>query len=116
MRSVSFLLEHRGLMLAACSFFVTSLRAQAPPPLEAGNFIGETFKLAPGDSALSLRHRFVIPGSETVLLDSVRLRSGVDYSFDAHTGLLIVHRSGTPRPVIVSVRYQALPFSFKEVY
>src|SRR5437879_13161423 len=88
MRSVSFLLEHRGLMLAACSFFVTSLRAQAPSPVEAGNFIGETFKLAPGDSALPLRHRFVIPGSETVLIDTVRLRSGVSYSLDAHSGLL----------------------------
>ncbi|HYQ87542.1 MAG TPA: hypothetical protein VES59_09895 [Bacteroidota bacterium] len=116
MRSVSLLREHRGLLLAACIFFITSLRAQGPSPVEAGNFIIETFKLAPGDSAVSLRHRFIIPGTETVLLDTVRLRSGVDYSLDARTGLLTVHRTGTPRPLIVSVRYQALPFSFKEVY
>src|SRR2546425_11633640 len=93
MLSVSLLLEHRGLLLVACSFMITGLRAQGPSRVEAGNFILESFKLAPGDSAVSLGHRFIIPGTETVLLDSVRLRSGVDYSLDAHSGLLTVHRT-----------------------
>ena len=114
--------NHHGLFFAACVLTLcTSSRGQEPSPVPSEQFYLDRFGLSSGDSIVSLKHEFVVSGSEVLLLDSVRLRSAVDYTLNFRSGTVTLHglksRSpGSGPPHTLTVQYRALPLTFKRSY
>jgi hypothetical protein len=74
------------------------------------------------DSLFQLDHQFVNPYSEVILLDTFILRREVDYTINYRYGKFTLHPQVAvfslpdSLPHEIRVRYQALPFHFKEKY
>lgn len=123
MRAINRFYRHR-LLLAACVLTLcTSSRAQQPSPVPPDKLFRDEFRVPPGDSVFFLKHEFVVAGSETLLLDSLRLRPGLDYTLNYRTGRVALRRQTqrSPRPDSGSARtltvvYGALPLTFKRAY
>src|SRR5258708_21752253 len=119
MRSVT-LPNHLWLLIAAgLSSLCTTSRGQEPSPVPREQFYRETFSLSSRDSVVLLKHEFVLPGSESVFLDSLRLRSKLEYTLNFRSAKLTLHREqlrsslrDTGSHQTLSVEYRALPLAF----
>ncbi len=121
MRSVSPRKPPAALLAASLLVLSPALRGQthsAAPPAAA---LHDEFRITARDSVVSLTHEFVIPASEVLLLDSVRLRSPADYTIDYRSGTVRLHRpfrAAGPKAdtSTLSASYQALPISVQRSY
>lgn len=80
---------------------------------------------ANADSAMRFQAQWVLPGSDTVRIDSGRaLRRGVEYSVTYHNGSIRLDSAlireffhpGIPGSHTITVRYLHFPFTFPETY
>jgi hypothetical protein len=122
MRSTISLIRSALVWSVAVSFVVHSASGQTASVWHSGLEHEDRFPLSLADSILTLKHQFILPGSESVMVDSVRLNAGEDYSIDTRSGILTIYHYGSVRDrsasehAAIIVRYRALPLAFKHVY
>jgi hypothetical protein len=102
-----------------CSY----ISAQGRDAIRSGPFHHSEFQVFPGggDTLLQTGLSFVLTGSDTVIIDSVRLTQR-EYSLNTRTGELLIHRSvihalnlaGTRHRLVLTCR--SLPFDFRSSY
>src|SRR5258708_27295346 len=93
------------------------LRAQSSDTLGTGTLmVDQEFSVTSRDSVFVLSHRFILPGSERVALDSLRLAPGSGYRLDRSLGHLVLGDSlraalhAGPAPMRhLRIRYRVLP-------
>jgi hypothetical protein len=90
---------------------------------EAGNLHRETFTISTVDSAIRLGHQFIIDGTDSVWLDSVRLDRGFEYFINLRYGTIQLKKDTLQarfvmpaRKHLLEIHYRALPFVFQESY
>ena len=80
----------------------------------------EQHRIVQSDTTLQLSHHIVLPGSETVYLDSIKLDPVLDYAVDYATGNvhLALQRKMDFKSYkyVITIFYNFLPFSFQSVY
>jgi hypothetical protein len=102
---------------------ITGLLSQHNQHLPSGSINQVVFNLhSCPDSSLKLPNQFIIYGSETVVLDSFRLRADSDYTLNARFGILsikwsaIKHLFADSSLHTLKIFYKSLPFNFKSSY
>ena len=70
--------------------------AQSPDSLHSDAYHVARFTVSSRDTALVLPHEFILPGSETVLLDSLRLTREIGYSLKPRFGRVTIHAGVLP--------------------
>ncbi len=121
MRSIIYPI-HRTLVFSLCVFsLIVCCSAQQIETIQSGAFHTVRFELSSADSIVLLPHQFIILGSETVLLDSLRLQRDENYSLQSRTGTIVLHKNlqtqgnmSGKRKLMIS--YRALPFTFQQSY
>lgn len=107
-------------LILFCSVTLVSLSAVAQ---SSGPLHSYSHPLQRSDTLVQLPHRFVIEGSETVLVDSQYLQPFVDYSLDSRRGILTIRDSlivsilgDSTKPHQLFITYQSFPYTLQEVY
>ncbi len=75
--------------------------------------------LAPHDTLVKLPHEFIVPNSEIVDLDTVRLKSGADYLLEPRSGKVFLQRAlsrDSAAAHVLTIFYRRFPFILKESY
>jgi hypothetical protein len=100
--------------------FALWLGAANAQPLLHVNQTFDHFQISKPETAVQLSHDLIIPNSESVYLDSSKLKRGVDYLIENSTGRItlklkreIDFRSSK---IIIYIQYNFLPFSFQPFY
>ncbi len=111
-------------LFSVCSFFVFhSLgSAQTSDSLHVNASHKILFSVSLSDSTTQLPNQFIVQGTDSVWLDSLRLQVNVDYLLDYRSGKLSLKweklkykfPDSTQHKLIV--QYQAFPFSFQPQY
>ncbi len=109
-----------GLLILS---FIVGLIAQHGEKLPSGSINQAAFPFhhCP-DSSYTLPNQFIIPGSETVMLDSFRLIPNSDYTLNVRFGILSVNCFAVGRFIsdssihTITILYNSLPFNFKPSY
>ena len=122
MRSVVPRFFHSAL-LALLLTVPAAVSAQNSAGAPAWPFYSDTLSAVPADSVIRLSHEFLLPGSCDAAIGGFPLVQGLEYRTDDRHGLFFpdreilgkrrVHGDSTVRIV---VRYQALPFTFRDAY
>jgi len=97
--------------------------SQTVDSLRSGASHQSVFTVSKRDTTLQLEDQFIIAGSDSVWLDSARLRPGKDYLLDLRNGIVTLkrgrpefHTMDTTAPHTLVIRYEALPFKFRPRY
>ncbi|HEV8537928.1 MAG TPA: hypothetical protein VGR15_03295, partial [Bacteroidota bacterium] len=123
MRSIIYpILRSHILLICLVSFAGKTFPQQAD---SGGSITYHTFhdSISNFDSVITLPHRFIVSGSEAVLLDSLRLIPDKHYSLQSRSGTVILHRHNmaatahdTTSRAQLTVSYRSLPFDFRPAY
>jgi hypothetical protein len=105
-------------MLAALPAAARPLEAPPPAgelPLAGAGVETRVFSLEAGQGRVELGRSFIVPGSDSVLLDGEPLRRGDDYRINALRGTIVLVRPAAGGERLV-VRFERYPFPFSPVF
>lgn len=100
-------------------FLITCLKAQVA---SITKICSEKLQISPGDSVYSLKFNSIIKESDTVFVDSIKLKRYQDYRINYTKGEISFSRDFLKRittdssKVYVSIMYKAILFGFREEY
>ncbi|HTK82184.1 MAG TPA: hypothetical protein VL633_07835 [Bacteroidota bacterium] len=114
--------NYPGLMVLLCvSGYIHYSAAQSTDSLHSEAYHAARFTASSRDTSFVLPHQFILQGSETVLLDSIRLTGESGYSLQPRSGRITLHAGTLPAwfasgSHALVVYYTSLPFTFGERY
>lgn len=112
--------EIRSSICVLAILILFPVGAATGQPLTQFGGVIDSFKISSPDTSLQLSRGLILPGSEVVSLDSIRLFPNRDYILNLSNGTLSIRHERAlgveGRTHGIYVRYKYLPFSFQSIY
>jgi hypothetical protein len=123
MRSIIYI-KNKIVLITICSLGCWSgVFGQRADSIRSSSFHQSTFTISFKDTTIQLPHQFIISGTETMRIDSLRLQRDMDYFLDARFGIMTLRtpvlanlRSDSTNKRTLIVQYRSLPFTFQQKY